>query len=248
MYNPYSLENRKILITGASSGIGRATAIECSKLGATLLLSGRNEERLNDTLDNLDGFGHQIILGDLTDNDTIETIVSSIEFVDGVVLCAGKGLTAPFKFCTRERYEDLFSTNFFSPIELLRLLVRKKKIVNSSSIVFVCSIAGVANYKIGGGIYGASKAALAAVMKYCAYELASKQIRVNSVHPAMVQTPILSVANMSEEEYKTDMEKYPLKRYGQPEDVAYAIIYLLSNASSWVTGHAMIIDGGRTLL
>lgn len=246
-YNPFSLKGKTILITGASSGIGQETAVQCSKLGAQLVVTGRNEKRLNDTLSNLEGTGHQSIIADLTDQAGIESIVGAVNALDGVVLCAGRGMTSPFAFNAPDKYDDIFKVNFFSPVELLRQLLKKKKIQKNASVVFVSSIGGVFTYSIGNSVYGASKAAISSTMKFCARELAPKGIRVNSVNPGMVNTPLIGGGSISEEQYKADIEKYPLKRYGEPIDIANGIIYLLSDASSWVTGHSLVIDGGISI-
>lgn len=246
-YNPYTLEGKEILVTGASSGIGKETAIQCSKMGARIVLTARNKERLDDTLKLLEGEGHSIISADLTNLEDLENLVSGIEALNGIVLCAGKGMTSPFVFSTRDKLDDVFDINYFAPVELLRLLVKKKKLQKESSVVFVSSVGGVESFNLGNGVYGASKAALNSTMKFCAKELASKKIRVNSVNPAMINTKLIQSGVISEEQYKKDMEKYPLKRYGEPEDVAYGIIYLLSDASSWMTGHSLVIDGGLTI-
>lgn len=246
-YNPYSLEGKRILITGASSGIGRTTAIECSKLGAVLIITGRNKERLDESLKELEGKGHKAVIADLTINEDIEKLVNEVDYLNGVVLCAGQVKSTPFKMCKRERVNPIFEINYFSQVELLRLLVCGKKIIENASIVFVSSIGGVEAFTIGNGIYGASKAALNSSMKFCALELAAKKIRVNSVNPGMVNTSLINGGSLSEEQKQADMQKYPLKRYGEPKDIALGIIYLLSDASSWVTGHSLVIDGGVTL-
>lgn len=246
-YNPFSLEGKKILVTGASSGIGQETAIQCSLLGAQLIITGRDNERLNDTYNRLSGDGHVQYIADLTSQEDIETIVSSVSDLDGVVLCAGKPKTLPFPFCTRENFDDVFNINFFSPIELLRLLVKKKKLNKNSSVVFVSSIGGVRAYGASNGIYGASKSAIDSMMKTCARELAPKKIRVNSVNPGMVETKLIHAGMITEEQLEADKKTYPLHRYGKPIDIAMGIIYLLSDASSWVTGHPLVIDGGKTI-
>ena len=245
--NPFSLDGKTILVTGASSGIGQETAIQCSKMGAKLIITARNEERLNQTLSLLEGEGHQMVIAELTNPADVEALVSSVDNVNGVVLCAGKGITSPFSFSTKEKYDDIFNINFFAPVELFRLLVKKKKVQKEASVVFVSSIGGIGSFSLGNGIYGASKAAINSTMKFCARELAAKKIRVNTVNPGMVNTKLIQGGAISEEQHKLDMEKYPLKRYGEPEDIAYGIIYLLSDASSWVTGHALVIDGGITI-
>ena len=246
-YNPYSLEGKTVLVTGASSGIGQETAIQCSKMGAKVIVTARNEERLKETLSQLEGEGHQMILAELTNQEDVERLVGVVTALKGIVLCAGKGMTTPFPFSTRDKYDEIFDVNFFAPVELLRLLVKKKKLEKESSVVIVSSVGGNMSFNIGNGVYGASKAALNSMMKFCAKELAMKKIRVNSVNPGMVNTKLIQDGTISEEQHKLDMEKYPLKRYGEPEEIAYGIIYLLSDASSWVTGHSLIIDGGLTI-
>lgn len=246
-YNPYSLEGKTILVTGASSGIGQKTAIECSKMGAKMVITGRNVERLQETYSQLEGDGHIQLLAELTSQEDVEQLIAGVPTLDGLVLCAGSGITKPFQFCSRDQYDKVFNVNYFAPVELLRLLVKKKMLAKPSSVVFVSSIGGVRNFNPGNGVYGASKAALNSTMKFCAVELAPKKIRVNSVNPGMVHTKLIKPGTISEEQLQLDMEKYPLKRYGETIDVALGIIYLLSDASSWITGHSLVIDGGLTI-
>lgn len=247
MINPFSLKGKRILITGASSGIGRATALECGRMGASLVLTGRNEERLRETLLALDGEGHEYIVADLTSEESLSSLVDSAGLIDGLVLCAGQGNVIPMKMATRKKIETTFDVNYFAPIELIRLLLKNKSIKGGASIVFVASIGGIDSITIGNGVYGASKAALNSSMKFFALELAPKRIRCNSVCPGMVNTGMIKGGALSEEQHKADMEKYPLKRYGEPSDIAFGIIYLLSDAASWVTGHSLVIDGGITI-
>ena len=235
------------MVTGASSGIGQATAIECSKLGAKVVITARNQDRLNNTFSQLLGDGHHQFLADLTDEIQVNHLFDQLPPLDGVVLCAGKGMTAPFTFSSREKYDEVFNVNFFAPVELLRLLIRKKILKRDSSVVFVSSIGGNGSFNFGNAIYGASKAAIDSTMKFCAKELAEKRIRVNSVCPGMVDTKLVRESSFSEEQLDEEIDKYPLNRFGNPLDVAYGIVYLLSNASSWVTGTSLIIDGGYLL-
>ena len=246
-YNPYSLDGKTILVTGASSGIGQETAIQCSKLGASLIITGRNEERLNETFLQLEGDGHSMIVSELTHKEEVGNLVNKVDTLNGVVLCAGIGMTSPFLFSSHDKYDSVFEINFYAPVELLRLLVKKKRIGKESSVVFVSSIGGVESFSLGNCVYGASKAAINSTMRFCAKELAVKKIRVNTVNPGMVNTKLIQNGAISEEQYRMDMEKYPLKRYGEPKDIALGIIYLLSDASSWVTGHSLVIDGGVTI-
>ena len=246
MYNPYSLEGKTILITGASSGIGRSTAIECSRLGARVVIVGRNEERLNETLSQLSGEGHVIIKAELTSEDDVKRIAAESPELDGLVNNAGISMVKPIAFYSEKDLNTMFSTNTFAPMMLTKWLHKKKKLRKASSIVFTSSVASFLS-TIGNGMYGTSKAALSAYMRYCARELSSKLIRCNAVLPGMVETKLIHDGALSEQDLENDMKQYPLGRYGKPEEIAWAIIYFLSDASAWVTGHELVIDGGATL-
>lgn len=245
-FNPFSLSGKRILVTGASSGIGRAVALECSKMGATLVLTARSQERLEETLSLCEGANHTVCVADLTDTKALARLVYETSELDGVVLCSGKGATAPFNFSSKDKFIDVFDTNFFSPVELLRLLSKKKKIKQGASVVFIVSIGGISKFSMGNSMYGASKASLNSVIRFCSLELAGRKVRVNGICPGMVDTPLIHSGTITEEQHAKDMENYPLKRYGKPEDIAYGAIYLLSDAASWVTGHSLVIDGGIT--
>lgn len=244
--NPFELYGKTILVTGASSGIGRETAIQCSNLGANVIVTARNQERLTGCFNSLKGDSNMKIISDLTNQEDVERIVAGIPEITGVVLCAGTRMSAPFLSSTKEKYNEVFNVNFFVHVELLRLLVERNKLTHEGSVVFVSSVGGTRSFQSGGMIYGASKAAIEATMKFCARELAPKRIRVNSVTPAKINSPRRK--ELPEEYRKADLNNYPLNRYGEPQDVAYGIIYLLSDASSWVTGHSLVIDGGKTLV
>ena len=250
MYNPFSLLGKRILVTGASSGIGRATAIECSKMGANVILTARNEERLNETLQQMDNIQlHQIIVADLSNMDDIKSLVDFIENpLDGIVQCAGFTVPKPFQFVNQKDIDSIMAVNFRAPAILSQMLLKKKKFNKGASIVFISSISGVWVSYVGSSLYSASKGANNGKVKGMAIELAAKLIRVNCVNPGMVETNILEKGIISDEQLHNDMQLYPLKRHGRPEEVAYAVIYLLSDASSWVTGTNLLIDGGYTLL
>ena len=248
MYNPFSLENKTILVTGASSGIGKAIAIECSKMGAQVVITGRNEQRLQETYKQLEGIHPAYVVADLTKKEDIETLVNQIDSLNGLVNCAGLTIPKPFKFLQEEDIEEVMTVNFNAPLLLTQLLVKKKKLQKAASIVFISSISGIKVSYIGNSIYSASKGAINGFCKGLALELAPQQIRVNTVIPGMVETNIVSGGEVTQEQMETDKQKYPLKRYGKPEEVAYAVVYLLSDASSWVTGSNLLIDGGYTLL
>ena len=248
MYNPFSLESKTILVTGASSGIGRAIAIECSKMGATVIITARNEDRLNETLSQMDGTGHSVVVADLNKEDERNCLVASSTVLDGLVNCAGIVKTLPFPFVNADALESVMHINFVAPVLLSAALVKEKKFSKKSSIVFISSISGCVCALAGNSMYSASKGAVNGVMKNMALDLAPKGIRVNSVNPGMVETHILDAGSISSEQLEEDKKRYPLKRYGKPEEIAYSVIYLLSDASSFVTGSSIVIDGGYTLL
>lgn len=245
-YNPFSLEGKTVMVTGASSGIGRETAISCSKMGAKVIITGRNKERLQETFDSLCGDSNVQLIADLTKQDELENLVNNVDKIDGLVLCAGKSCSLPVLFSTREKFDEIYNVNFFSPVELLRLLAKKKCFQLNSSVVVMVSIGGTGRWTPGNAIYGSSKAALKSMVQYFAIELAPKKIRVNGICPGMVETPLIQGGTLTQEQLDEDRNKYPLKRYGQPADVANGAIYFLSDASSWVTGSSLVIDGGIT--
>jgi NAD(P)-dependent dehydrogenase (short-subunit alcohol dehydrogenase family) len=192
---------------------------------------------------------HKLILADLSDENANAHIVESIDCpLNGIVQCAGFTISKPFQFLSKENIQHVMTVNFEAPVLLTQLLLKKKKINNPASIVFISSISGVLCSYTAGSIYAASKGAVNGMMKSLAIELAIKNIRVNSVNPGMIDTHILDAGVITEEQLEEDKKRYPLRRYGKPEEVAYAVIYLLSDASSWVTGSNLVIDGGYTVL
>lgn len=248
-YNPFSLREKTILVTGASSGIGRAIAIECSRMGATVIITARSKERLEKTMMQMEGDVHKHICTDLSDDDAIMELVKSLDFsLDGVVHCAGYTIPKPFQYLSRDNIDGVMKVNFLAPVLLTQLLLKNKKLKRNCSMVFISSISGTLVSYIGGSVYSASKGAINGIAKTLALELASKQMRVNTITPGMIETNIISEGIISDEQLAQDANRYPLKRYGKPEEVAYATVYLLSDASKWVTGSNLLIDGGYTLL
>ena len=249
IYNPFSLDGKTILITGASSGIGAATAVECSKLGANVIITGRNEQRLQNTFNRLVADfptqKHKMLCADLTHEKDLSDLIEGIDAIDGLVNNAGVNRVKPVSFIKKEDLEFVFQNNTFASINLTRLLLKKKKLKRKSSIVFTSSVSAFYNAP-GRALYASSKAAITSYMRSLAVELADKKIRANAIHPGMVETK-MSFDNVSEEEREKDISTYPLKRYGKPEEIAWGIIYLLSDASDWVTGTSMVIDGGFML-
>lgn len=243
-FNPFSLKDKLVLVTGASSGIGRETAIVCSKMGAKIVITGRNEDRLALTLNELEGSGHKAFAADLANSEQLEELVNECPQLDGVVHCAGIGDRTQLKMVREKDIDRVMTTNFNAPVLLQRLLLKKKKVNPSASIVFIASRAPFAP-AIGNGLYAASKGAIIAYAKVLGLELASQMIRVNCVCPAMVWTELIErdAASMGVDFHETE-KAYPLKRYGQPGDVAKLVVYLLSDASSWMTGSCIDITGG----
>lgn len=247
MNTPYSLDGKTILVTGASSGIGRCTAIECSKMGARLVITGRNNDRLKETFDQLRGEGHISIVADMTCYDDIERIVDEVPALDGLSNNAGITKVVMVKHLRGVDLNNILNTNTISPILLTQLLVRKKKLNKNASIVFTSSLSGNYCVHYGESMYAASKGAISGFAKGAALDLSTSRIRVNCVCPGIVRTNIFNGV-LTEEELEAKQQYFPLKRFGEPSDVAYAIIYFLSDASCWVTGAELKIDGGYTLI
>ena len=245
-YNPFSLKDKTVLVTGASSGIGQATAIECAKMGAKVVITGRNIERLQETLDQLEGSGHLLIAADLNDETEIAKLVEQCPVLNGLVNNAGRGKSKPVNFIGMEDLQDVYQTNLFGVALLTKMLLKKKKIAREGSIVFTSSISAYMT-AAGLAIYASSKAAVSAYMRTCAIELGPKGIRANAILPGMVETKLINSGTYTDEDKKNDLSLYPLGRYGRPEDIARAMVFLLSDASSWMTGSELIVDGGRML-
>lgn len=248
MNNPFSLENKTILVTGASSGIGKATAVECSGMGASVIVTGRDEKRLDETYSELKGNRNVKILSDLTDMHDFESLIEKLPVINGIVHCAGIADPVPFKFITREKLDNIFSINFFSPVLLSKELIKRKILLRDSSIVFISSISGTLCSSYAGGMYSATKGAVNGIVKGMALDLSPLRIRVNTVQPGMINTNIYKDEKISDQQLEEDRKRYPLGRYGEPHEVAYAVIFLLSDASKWMTGSNILIDGGYTLL
>jgi len=241
-FNPFSLSGKQIFVTGASSGIGKGIALACANMGATVILNGRNSARLEDVLSQLSGSGHAIFPVDLGDRDAVSTMVEELPKLDGVVMCAGVANRVPCKSITEADFNYVIKTNLESPILLQAELLAKKKINKAASIVFIASRA-YESPSMGNAVYSASKGAVVSYAKCLALELAPRQIRVNCICPGMVWTDLITNV-LNEEDLKAAEQRYPLKRFGQVEDVANLAVYLLSGASSWMTGGAIDISGG----
>ena len=242
-FNPFTLEGKTILVTGASSGIGRGIAIACSKMGATVIINGRNEQRLAETMTEMQGEENLSLAADLSDSNSLTGMVSRLPKLDGIVHCAGIGQRVLCKQLQEADLDTMMDVNFKAPVMLQTEILKQKKINKGASIVFIASIASDSP-SIGNAVYSASKEAIISYANCLALELAPRLIRVNCILPAMIWTDLIFKGGVTEEVLKEDEKKYPLKRYGKPEDIANLSIYLLSNAAAWMTGSSIKITGG----
>jgi len=254
MNNPFSLEGKVIVVTGASSGIGRQCAIDCSKMGAKVVAIARNKERLAETLSLMDGEGHRYFSYDLSNSqgiaDLVSAIVSECGRIGGMIYAAGIEKTLPFKLLKPENYSELFNVNTISALEMARSVSSIKNFNKSEtggSIVLIASItASIA--RNGTAAYSASKGAMVSASRVLASELAARKIRVNCISPGTILTPLMQnyLDQLSEEDFKKRISGFPLG-LGKTTDVSNACIFLLSDAARWITGQNIIIDGGFTM-
>jgi len=249
MGTAFSLDGKVIMVTGASSGIGKQVAISIAKQGAKVILIGRNVQRLQAVLAQLEGTGHVFYPVDITDADALNKTVAGLGTLHGVVHAAGILALAPVKILSQVQLEEITSTNYFAPVHFTQLLLNGKKLPAGASIVFITSVNGIFTAVKGFGAYAGSKAALNSMAKVMALEYAGRKIRFNTITPGMIKTEMYHemMQTLSQESIEQDKKKYPLGDYGEPEDVANAAIYLLSDASKWVTGTSLIVDGGLTI-
>lgn len=247
MENPFSLSGKTVLITGAASGIGRATAKQCHNMGASLVLLDLNENGLKSVKEEI---GESNIISfalNLTDYNRLCEVIGQLPKLNGVFSNAGIVKSLMAKFSGKEDMEKIFEVNTFSHINLVQQLIAQKKLNKGASIVFTSSMSGVYAGLVGGSLYGATKAAIAGYCKALAIELAPRGIRVNTIHPGMIETPLTVGTALSQDVLDEDAKNYPLGRYGKPEEVAYAVVYLLSDATVWMTGSQLLLDGGYSV-
>jgi NAD(P)-dependent dehydrogenase (short-subunit alcohol dehydrogenase family) len=250
--NPFSLEGKTILITGASSGIGRQCSISCSEMGATVILIGRNEDRLKETLQLMtEPEKHLLYRVDLTEFELIETaineIVGKVGKIDGVVNSAGISTTLPVRMVTPKKMEEFFQPNVYGAINLTRLVTRKAFFSEKGgSIIFISSVMGIVG-EVAKSLYSMTKGALISGSRSLALEFADRKIRVNCTSPGVVMTPMAqnAIYNRDEDSLNKVAALHPLG-LGSPEDVANTCIFLLSDASKWITGTNVVVDGGYT--
>ena len=240
--NLFSLEGKTVFVTGASSGIGKGIAITCAKMGARVVLNGRCERRLKETASQM-GEGHIILPKDLTTFDSISELVNELPLLNGVVHCAGINELTPAKQITEADVDRIMNINFKAPVLLQAEVLKQRKLARKASIVFIASI-GSETPIIGNSLYSASKGAIISYSRSLMLELAPRQIRVNCISPGMIWTNLIEGDAITMEQLKEDEKKYPLQRYGQPSDVAGLAVYLLSDASEWMTGSNVRLSGG----
>ena len=249
MNNLFSLEGKTILITGGAGGIGSATARTCVHMGARVVLTDIREDALRDVVESLPapkcGGENLYFTADLTNQDELDALVSFCPALDGLVCNAGVMKLTLTQFITEEELTRVQRINLNAPMLLTRSILKKKKLGRGGSIVFTASAAGIYRVSIGNAIYATTKCGIDAFMRTVALEFGPKGIRCNSVNPGMVETAL--IGTFTEEEKERERQNYPLRRFAQPEDIANGIVYLLSDASSFVTGTALKIDGGMTL-
>lgn len=238
--------SKTILVTGASSGIGRAIAIACASKGMRVILTARNQERLQETMSQMEGDGHIILPADLMDCSQRKALAEQVPALDGIVHCAGIGSRVLCKMLEAQDVANVMQPNFEAPVLLQTALLQEKKMQSGSSIVFIASAAATMP-SVGNAIYSASKAAIIAYAKCLALELAPRKIRVNCISPAMVWTN-LALVGATEEQLREAEQAYPLKRYAQPEDIAPMAVYMLSEEAAWVTGSNFELTGGAQTL
>lgn len=251
-FNPFSLKGKKVVVTGASSGIGRQCAIDCSRMGAAVALVARNEERLNDTLRSLHGTGHICVKADLSIPHSVDSVAGQINTafgkIDGVVNCAGISTTIPYKLVSREKLEEFFATNVYSSIELSRELSKVRSMNPGGSVIFMASVMGCVG-ESGKALYSMTKGALIAAARSLACELSKRKIRVNCISPGAVLTPINeNLPHMADPDRRKILEERHPLGLGQTSDISSGAVYLLSDSSRWVTGQNIVIDGGYTAI
>jgi NAD(P)-dependent dehydrogenase (short-subunit alcohol dehydrogenase family) len=240
----FSLKGKTILVTGATSGIGKQAAIDLSVAGAKLVITGRDEARLNQTFNELQGDGHTQFVADLLNFDRFAALVENLPLLNGIVHSAGVTGHLPAKFISADDISDVMRINYMAPVLLTAALLKKKKVADKASIVFLSSITTKYPY-YGGALYGSSKAALEAYSRVLSIELAAKGIRSNCISPSFVRTPMVDGAGKTiSDEVLGKFEKMMPLGFGEAADVSSAIQYMLSDASKWVTGSNLVLGGG----
>lgn len=243
--DPFSLEDKRILVTGASSGIGKQIAITCSRMGAQVIITGRNAERLQETAGQLQGDGHTTVVADLTQQAGIDLLVEQAGVLNGLVHAAGISRLVPVRMINQTHLDETFSSNVYAPLLLTKGLLAKRRIAQQGSIVFISAVASHIG-PLASAVYSASKGALMGAMRTLGLEVAKQGIRANCVVPGYVRSPMLESLEQTSGKMEDHTNLAPLG-LGEPEDVAYAVVFYLSDASRWITRNYFVIDGGLTV-
>lgn len=244
-FNPFSLAAKRVMVSGASSGIGRQVAINCAAMGAQVVVTGRDPARLADTANQLAGDGHLSIAADLRDPDGLARVADEAGDLHGIVHAAGIARLAPFRMISEKHMNEVFSINVHAPLLLTRALLAKKRILGGGSIVFIGSV-GSHIGPVATTAYSASKAALLGAMRSLAQEVVKQGIRANLIAPGYIRTPMLEQLGAGGAKLQDLIDYAPLG-LGEPDDVANAAVFYLSDASRWMTRTFFIIDGGMTV-
>jgi len=242
--DPFRLEGKTILVTGASSGIGRAAAIVCASLGARVVLTGRNPERLTGTRGQLAGDGHVEFAADLVDAAARQGLADALPMLDGAVFCAGVAEMRPMRMASEQHLRDMLAINYEAPVLLTQRILQRKKLSAGASLVYVTATAAHLS-PLATGAYAGAKAALVSTVRTIASEHAKNRIRANCISPGYVETPMFSALD-GVSSFQDNLDLFPLG-ISQPADVAYGVAYLLAPASRWVTRSTLNIDGGHSL-
>jgi len=243
-FNPFSLAGKRVLVTGASSGIGRQTAISCAGMGAAVTVTGRDSARLAATLAELEGQGHSAVEADMQLAEGVTRVVDACGELDGVVHAAGIVKLVPLRLISEKHIQELFAINVNAPMLLTRGLVAKRRIAAGGSVVFISAIASHVG-PVATSVYSATKAALLGAMRSAALELVKQKVRVNCIAPGYVRSPMLDRLESTSAGIEARYDYAPLG-LGEPEDVANAAVFFLSDASRWITRNYFMLDGGMT--
>jgi NAD(P)-dependent dehydrogenase (short-subunit alcohol dehydrogenase family) len=250
-YNPFSLSGKRILVTGASSGLGRAIAVSCARMGAEIIATGRDSERLAETLDLLHSVSareHRSVVADLTSSEHRQLLIDQLGGnLNGLVHSAGISRLCPVRMLSEAHIREVTGINVEAPMLLTQAVLKRNLLLPDSSVLFIASIAAHIGVP-GVGVYSGTKAAIIAMARCLALEVVKRRIRVNCLSPSLVQTPLFDEAakSVGDESITRQQMNHPLG-FGKPSDVANAAIYMLSDASRWVTGTTLVMDGGLTI-
>lgn len=242
MQDPFSLTGKRVLVTGASSGIGKQIAITCSQMGAELVITGRNQDRLQATAASLHGEGHTVLPADLSQQEDIDMLAQQAGVLNGLVHAAGMSRLVPFRLMNKAHLGEIFDSNTFAPLLLTKALLAKKRIAANGSILFIAALSSHSG-ALATSAYAASKSALLGAMRSLALEVAKQGTRANCLSPGYVRTPMLEGLGQGGGNMDALFDLTPLGM-GEPEDVAYASVFYLSDASRWITRNYFILDGG----